>query len=345
MPPFRAMPRATRRLPALLGACLALLALALALLVPAASGKGASGGAGPSPGTTPEPVAVKRTTAVGISDENAALFSNPAFQTLGTGAVRLTIPLDYKRGSLSRPRVEGWLAAARAGGYDILATFARANRAGKPPSAAAYGRFVRAFVRAHPYIRRYSPWNEQNLCTQLLCRNPKLAAAYYQQVVKACRRCSVVAADLVIAPPLRGRLIEAGAYGREMMRYGVRPRIWGFHNYTDANRFQTTWTRKAASVLPGEIWYSETGGMVRRPASRGVKPPGYRYPASVAHQAKVIRYLFGPLARVSSRVKRIYVYQWFAGPPRGWDSGLVDAKLRPRPALSTVRQAVAARTR
>lgn len=339
------MPRSTHSLATALGACLALLALAPAAGA-TSGGAGPGGGAGPtSPPAADQPAPVKRTTAIGISDETAQMFADPTFQALGAGAVRLTIPLDYKRSKTARTRVEGWLKGARNGRYDILATFARSSRPGKPPSAAAYGRFVRAFMRAHPYIRRYSPWNEQNLCTQLLCRNPGLAAAYYKQVTRACPRCSVVGADLVIAPPLRGRLIEAGAYGRQMMRHGVRPKIWGFHNYTDANRLQTTWTRKAAAVLPGELWYTETGGMVHRPPSRGAKPPGYRYPASVRQQSKAIGYLFGPLARVSRRVKRIYVYQWFAGPPKGWDSGLLDHQLKPRPALTTVRRAIAARTR
>ncbi len=259
--------------------------------------------------------------------------------------MRLTVPLDYAKRAASRTRVAKWLAAARAGRYDILVTFARATRAGRPPSARAYGAFVRSFIRAHRYVRRYGAWNEQNLCTQLLCRNPRLAAAYWAQLVRACRTCTVVAGDLVVAPPLRGRLIEAGAYGQAMMRAGVRPRVWGFHNYTDANRFQTRWTKLAARALPGELWYDETGGMVHRPPSKTPKPPPYRYPANVTQQAKAIRYLFGPLARVSRRVKRIYVYQWFAGPPKAWDSGLLDAGLKPRPALATVRRAVAARTR
>ncbi len=339
------MARSIRNLPPALCACLVLAGLAFALLVPAAGATG-SGGAGPTTvPPTDQPKTVKRTTAIGISDETAAMFQNPTFQGLGAGAVRVTVPIDYRKRKHSRERIESWLAGAKAGRYDIFVTFTRASARGKPPTPRAYGSFVRSFVRAHPYVRRYSPWNEQNLCTQLLCRDPKLAAAYYAQLARACRTCTIVAAELVVAPPLPGRLIEAGAYGRMMMRYGVRPRVWGFHNYTDANRLQTTWTRKAARVLPGQIWYSETGGMVHRPPYRGAKPPGYRYPASVSHQAKAIRYLFGPLARVTSRVKRIYVYQWFAGPPRGWDSGLVDSMLRPRPALATVRRAIAARTR
>ncbi len=337
------MHRPARRSLHALIAALALVGVSLALLVPAAPG--ADGGAGPSPGAGTPPAAVKRTTAVGISDETPGLFANPTFQTLGAGAVRVTVPLDYARSAASRTRVESWLAAARVGRYDILVTFARAGRAGRPPSAARYGAFVRGFIRAHRFVRRYGAWNEQNLCTQLLCANPRLAAAYWSQLVRACRSCTVVAADLVVAPPLRGRLIEAGLYGRAMMRYGVRPRVWGFHNYTDANRFQTTWTRRAARVLPGQLWYDETGGMVHRPPSKAPKPPPYRYPANVAQQAKAMRYLFGPLARVSRRVTRIYVYQWFPGPPKGWDSGLLDSKLRPRPALATVRRAVAARTR
>ena len=54
------------------------------------------------------------------------------------------------------------------------------------------------------------------------------------------------------------------------MGQGVPPRargrrlIWGLHNYIDANRFRTTGTRSLLRAVPGEVWFTETGGLVVR---------------------------------------------------------------------------------
>ena len=43
----------------------------------------------------------------------------------------------------------------------------------------------------------------------------------------------------------------------------VMPATWGVHNYADVNRLQGWRTRKVDHALGGQIWLTETGGIVR----------------------------------------------------------------------------------
>ena len=40
--------------------------------------------------------------------------------------------------------------------------------------------------------------------------------------------------------------------------------IWAIHNYIDANRFRTRGTRSLLRATKAKIWFTETGGLVRR---------------------------------------------------------------------------------
>ena len=49
-------------------------------------------------------------------------------------------------------------------------------------------------------------------------------------------------------------------------RYAKRPRIWGLHSYGDTNHFKPlslTATRQLLRKVRGEVWLTETGGIVR----------------------------------------------------------------------------------
>ena len=41
------------------------------------------------------------------------------------------------------------------------------------------------------------------------------------------------------------------------------PRLWGLHNYGDVNRRRTTFTKLMLRSVPGEVWLTETGGIVK----------------------------------------------------------------------------------
>ena len=109
---------------------------------------------------------------------------------------------------------------------------------------------------------------------------------------------------------------------------GNRRVIWGLHNYIDANRFRTRGTRALLRAVKGDVWFTETGGLVVRRNGSTVEFPG-----STRHAAKATSWVFR-LAALSPRVKRVYFYHWSPAPtPRPtWDSALVDRHDRPRPA-------------
>jgi hypothetical protein len=47
-----------------------------------------------------------------------------------------------------------------------------------------------------------------------------------------------------------------------------RPRLWGLHNYQDVNRRTSGDTREMLRLVPGRVWLTETGGIVRFGESR-----------------------------------------------------------------------------
>jgi hypothetical protein len=80
--------------------------------------------------------------------------------------------------------------------------------------------------------------------------------------------------------------------------------------------------------LPGEVWLTETGGIVSS-SSFAYDP---------ARAARAVQQTFD-LAELSPRITRVYLYNWYGITKRTmWDSGLVTADGRPRPALDVVRR-------
>jgi hypothetical protein len=119
---------------------------------------------------------------------------------------------------------------------------------------------------------------------------------------------------------------------RKHLGGSLSPRYWGLHNYLDANRLRTTGTRRLLAHTTGQIWFTETGGIVRRHNAAKVT-----FPESAAHAAIATRWVFQRLVPLSRRITRVYLYQWNAAKGENWDSGLVDAHGRSRPALAIVR--------
>jgi hypothetical protein len=109
--------------------------------------------------------------------------------------------------------------------------------------------------------------------------------------------------------------------------------IWGLHNYLDANRMRTTGTRQLLKAARyGKVWFTETGGVVKRTNRSRIT-----FPENRRHAAKATKQVFR-LARLSPRVRRIYFYHWMPSPKRNasWDSALVDRRGKPRPAYKVL---------
>jgi polysaccharide biosynthesis protein PslG len=263
---------------------------------------------------------------VGIGDQHPEMFSHPLFKDLGFRYARLIVPWDALRRPDELARVDAWLAAARASRVRPFITFSHSRVTPRVlPSPNRFRREFRAFRKRYPFVREYSPWNEINHQSQPTFRKPKAAARFYNVVRAGCRGCTIVAADV---------LDQAGLekYMRTFLRYAKgRPRLWGLHNYSDTNRFRTRGTRALLRTVRGSIWLTETGGIVKFADT---------LPYNEQRAARATKFMFR-LARMSSRIKRLYIYSWF-GEQRGarFDAGLVGPDGSPRPALSVVRRAI-----
>jgi hypothetical protein len=182
------------------------------------------------------------------------------------------------------------------------------------------------FRARYPWIRDYVTWNEANHCSQPICNNPKRAAQYYLALRKHCSGCRIVAADLLDGSKLAQ---WAKAFQKAV---GHRRVLWGLHNYIDANRFRTRGTKALLKAVKGDIWFTETGGIVKRVNENKVK-----LPESTRHAAQATSFVF-KLAALSTRIKRVYFYHWSPAPTPNptWDSALVDKHDHPRPAYEVL---------
>jgi len=263
---------------------------------------------------------------VGIGDQRSQMFFDPHFTQLRVKRARLVVPWDWYKRIVDRQRVFQWLGAAQVANVSPLIAFEHSRvRRHQLPSTTAYQTSVRLFRRTFPWIRDYSPWNEVNNPSQPTFRKPKWAAFYYNVLRANCRSCTIVAADVLDV----GRF---QAYLKTFLRYAKgKPRLWGLHNYRDSNRFRSTGTRALLRAVRGAVWLTETGGIVKF---------GNVLPWSPRRAAKATKYMF-QLARISGRIKRLYIYAWL-GEKRSarFDAGLVDLRGKPRPAYYVVRNAL-----
>jgi Glycosyl hydrolase catalytic core len=177
-------------------------------------------------------------------------------------------------------------------------------------------------------VKTWAAWNEANHKTQPLFRKPRRAAQFYNVMRKECRGCKIVAADVLDSSNMLPWIAT-------FKRHARSPRIWGLHSYGDANRFRAlnaTATRQLLRAVKGELWLTETGGIVRFSTRyRGGK-------SGEARAARAVQRTFD-IARSSRRVKRVYLYHWNADPKFvTWDSGFVASNGRARPALDVLRR-------
>jgi hypothetical protein len=264
--------------------------------------------------------------AIGIGDQHPESFSQPLFQQLGFRYARLIVPWDALQRPAERARVDAWLTAARVANARPFVTFSHSRA--KPRALPSPGRFkreFRAFRERYPFVRDYAPWNEVNHQSQPTFRKPKAAARFYNVVRAGCRGCTIVAADV---------LDQAGLekYLRTFLRFANgRPRLWGLHNYSDTNRRRSRGTRSLLRTVRGNIWLTETGGIVKFADA---------FPYNERRAASATKFMF-KLARSSSRIKRLYIYSWL-GEKRGarFDAGLVGPDGSARPAFHVVKNVI-----
>jgi len=284
------------------------------------------------------PPAARAADVVGIADQGARMFSDPFFAALDVRVSRLIVSYDaVLRRTFEVADVEAWLTAAEQAGVEPLIAFNHSRgcydgrgvvrrSSCRLPSVERYVQAVEAFRRRFPQARVLTAWNEANHRSQPTARNPRRAAAFYNALRSRCPGCRVVAADVLDQAGVQDWLRTFKRHARGT------PGLWGLHNYQDTNNFTSSTTRAVLKLVRGEVWLTETGGIVRF---------GRRRPFDPERAAEATAYMFR-LAASSPRITRLYIYQW-SGVARSerFDAGLMTPAGRPRPAYYVVRRRLA----
>ena len=283
---------------------------------------------------------------VGLSEQDPAMFDSASWQKLRLKRVRYIVPWNW-RAAINRSSVEAFMNRARLARQDVLVSFTARRgcfngtrysrrKACRAPSAKKYRKSFRAFDNQFPWVKTYSAWNEVNHVSQPMYKKPRLAVRYYDVLRKESRRrrFRVMAADVLDTSNMR-------RYLRSFMRRAKgKPRLWGLHNYQDVNRRTSSDTRRMLDTVPGEVWLTETGGLVRFAGVRKFR----RH--SVTRANRATKWMFKLANRydtrrrgMRSRITRLFVYRWYgAQRSERFDAGLVNPSGKPRRHFSTFRR-------
>jgi hypothetical protein len=266
--------------------------------------------------------------AVGIADQHAAMFDNKNFQALKVKRIRYLVAYDWYKVRWQREEVDDFMRRSQAAGADVLVHFTSRRgcynngkyskrKACRAPSVAAYKSSFKRFQKLYPWVTTYGAWNEGNHISQPVAHNPKRAAQYFLAARSLCRTCKIVAADVLDQKNMSSWLTQFKRFAKG------KARIFGLHNYGDVNRKRNTGTRELLRVAPGEVWLTETGGILKF---------GKAYPRSESRQARATKYMFKLVSKYDSRqpglrgrITRLYNYQWTGAKKSArFDAGLVN---------------------
>jgi Glycosyl hydrolase catalytic core len=282
---------------------------------------------------------------VGIGDQQAGMFDQPAFARLKLKRVRYFIPWNAMRNPGLVGAADAFIWRARRAGISVFLHVStddlRIKRA-RLPSVGEYRTQMRRLVRHFRQlrVREFGVWNEANHASQPTYRSPRRAASFFKvmwRVVKGrCRSCAVVALDVLDQPGVTRYMRRF--YRALSPRYRRRASLVGIHNYGDVNRRRSTYTRSIIRTSRrynrrSTFWFTETGGIVKF---------GRAWPCSQTRARNRLRTMFSLARRFrSSGVRRLYVYNWSgAGCAARFDAGLVNPDGSPRPGYTYLRRAM-----
>ncbi len=276
----------------------------------------------------------------GIGDEQTEMFSDPNWQRLHTKITRYIVPYDAAVRSYYKDNALTWIHTAELEHQQVLVAFYHSEYTPtRMPSVATYQRDVARFIKLFPHVRQYQPWDEANrgyIPHLLASPSAVQSAQYYRALRDVCRGCTVVGLDVLDAQNIQPTLNYIAEFKHEIaVLHTVMPNIWGLHNYSDTNRRSSSRTRDVLAAVPGDVWLTETGGIVQ---FGGAFPNAHG--AGLRRAASAVSYMFS-LAGISSRITRLYIYDWSGGNAETrFDAGLTDAHHRPRAAYLIVCRAL-----
>lgn len=286
--------------------------------------------------TAPPPGSRYRGIVPGMSEQGTAMFSDPRFQALGIPTARLVAP--WNAVDTDPARLDAWLGAAAAAGVQPLMAFNRTATDHCPddpcqlPDVAAYEAAVGRFLARYPWVEVITPWNEPNHQAEPTFGAPDAAAAYYGAVRRVCATCTIVAGDVLDTDNMLGWLARYRAALPE------DPAVWGLHNYHDTTHLLSDGLESFLQAVSGEIWLTETGGIVELRNSSGRVTHAY----DEQRAANGVRQAFVLARAHADRVGRVYIYNWQDQPGGFFTSGLLDTTGRERPAFLVFRDELAA---
>jgi hypothetical protein len=266
----------------------------------------------------------------GIGDEQARMFANPLYRQLHTKIVRYVVPYDAVAHPYSLNQAIAFIDAAEAAHQQVLVAFYHSEYTPtKLPSVAAYQSDVKKFVKFFPGVKQYESWDESNrgnVAHEFSSPSAVAAAKYYQALIRVCKGCTVVGLDVLDAQYIGPTLTYIAEFKREIYRLEtVMPKIWGLHDYSDVNRLEGWRTSDLVRALGGQVWLTETGGIVKF----GGDFPN-RHGSGLTRAAKVLKFTFA-VAAAHSQIKRLYIYDWNGGTSSTiFDAGLTNAHEQPR---------------
>ncbi len=266
----------------------------------------------------------------GIGDAHATMFRSPFWQRLHTRIVRYIAPYDAVTRTSTLNQAITFIQAAEIQHVQVLVSFYHSEfTPTKLPSVATYQRDVQRFVKYFPHVRQYQSWDESNrgnIRGVLASPSAAGAARYYQALIRVCHGCSAIGLDILDAADIGPTLTYISEFKHEVGRLRtVMPKIWGLHNYSDINRLESWRTRQLVRALGGQVWLTETGGLVQ---FGGAYPN--RNGSGLTRAAKVLRYMFA-VAASQPQVRRLYIYDWTGGTSgTRFDAGLTSARGQPR---------------
>jgi len=301
---------------------------------------------------------------VGVADQNAATFVNKYYTQLiakqpsSHRISRYILPYDADDGTKANiPYLNdfiNWYNHAKADHVQMLVALYHSEqpkKVTKMPSVATYTADIKRLMSDKRFtaVSAWQPWNEANrgyIPKVLASPSALQSAEYYKAMRTTCpkatkKKCTIVALDVLDQDNIRPTLDYIAAFRSDLRRTQgsgksrlgpvPTPTLWGLHNYSDTNRFSSSRTRAVLAAVPGDIWLTETGGIV----SFGGSFPN-KNGSGDTRAAKALTFLF-KLAGTSKRITRLYIFQ-FSGATGSarFDAGLVDAKGVPRPGYVVV---------
>ena len=229
----------------------------------------------------------------GIGDEQATMFTNPLWQQLHTKIARYIAPYDAAVRPYSLDKAKRLdpcrRSAARAGAGRLLPLRVHAHEAAERGRLPTRCGEVRQAVPPRPPVPVLGRGQPRQRAPRLLeplggARGRVLpgAAARVQRLHG--RSGSTSSTRQNISPTLS----YISEFKREIGRLQtVMPTIWGLHDYSDVNRLESWRTRELVTALGGQVWLTETGGIVQ---FGGAFPNSHG--SGLTRAAKVLKYMF-----------------------------------------------------